>query len=750
MQIVKTALATAVVMALSQSAYAIEAMPSIPDASTVDELVEQTNASASIDSGLTSFDSGKTALVLPKQGQSNGGASASFIQTLNSGSNNGTIWVLAGKVNGENYGKYAGGLEAYNGGEVVNHGTIYVKAGNGLWNLEAAKAMSAGAFADKSSVATNKGKIVVDGAAGMVVTNAGTGKKATLVNDGVITVLNSGFAMSAGKNDVSGVQIINSDTATIFVEGKSAVGLTSSDAKNTKMQNTGEIQATNGAKGVYLKGTNNAAVNTGLIISDETSTSVYLSSKTSSFVNEGTIDAKGTAIYALNGTVTLKDNSQVNGLVDTSKNTTIKFENNSDSLLLKDDVGTLSVDNNSQVIIEQGTDSALTVGTLSVDKASNAQFKLRRIANEGETILSVSTIDGEGKDAVAVGYAGNVSDELLQGADAKLLTSGVSLGGETVESVTVDQGLSGDEMIVYKDGSSETVRAHSLITSAQDVAVASALMWRDQLSSLSDRMGTLRTMPGEVGSWARYTNGRMDGNDIEHDFNTIEVGFDKKINNTVALGASFAYTKGDTDVIAGTADNNTYTGGLYATYMNESNCFFNAMLKIGRIDAEYDLMTSAGAESADYMMTGTIFGIEAGHRWNVQNFYVEPALQVTYSHIRPASYTSSIERQVKYEAMESLIAKVGVTGGMTFAEKGAAFAAVSYNHDFMGDVEGRYTHNSITRTFEDELDDNWGEAKLGASYQVTNGLNAFADVATTFGGDIDQKWRVNIGARYVF
>ena len=297
MQIVKTALATAVVMALSQSAYAIEAMPSIPDASTVDELVEQTNASASIDSGLTSFDSGKTALVLPKQGQSNGGASASFISTLNSGSNNGTIWVLAGKVNGENYGKYAGGLEAYNGGEVVNYGTIYVKAGNGLWNLEAAKAMSAGAFADKSSVATNKGKIVVDGAAGMVVTNAGTGKKATLVNDGVITVLNSGFAMSAGKNDVSGVQIINSDTATIFVEGKSAVGLTSSDAKNTKMQNTGEIQATNGAKGVYLKGTNNAAVNTGLIISDETSTSVYLSSKTSSFVNEGTIDAKGTAIY---------------------------------------------------------------------------------------------------------------------------------------------------------------------------------------------------------------------------------------------------------------------------------------------------------------------------------------------------------------------------------------------------------------------------------------------------------------------
>ena len=68
----------------------------------------------------------------------------------------------------------------------------------------------------------------------------------------------------------------------------------------------------------------------------------------------------------------------------------------------------------------------------------------------------------------------------------------------------------------------------------------------------------------------------------------------------------------------------------------------------------------------------------------------------------------------------------------------------------MGEVEGNFTTDGYTRTFKDELDDNWGEAAIGASYQVSNQLNTFVDVSTGFGGDIDQEWRFNIGARYAF
>ena len=242
--------------------------------------------------------------------------------------------------------------------------------------------------------------------------------------------------------------------------------------------------------------------------------------------------------------------------------------------------------------------------------------------------------------------------------------------------------------------------------------------------------------------------------DRPYGYNTVEVGFDKAISNNVMLGISFDYTKGDTDLDAGTSDNNTYTLGLYGSYFNESGCFLDAMLKVGRIDTDYDLNNGI-SEKGDYMLSGTIVGIETGHRWNIQNYFIEPQVQLTYSYLRPENYNTNL-REVKFDDMKSLIARVGIMGGMKFAEdRGSAYVKASYNHDFLGDIEGNYSGvtaagNAIRVNVDDELDDNWGEVSLGASYQVTDSVNTFVDVGTGFGGDIDQKWRVNLGARYVF
>ena len=151
------------------------------------------------------------------------------------------------------------------------------------------------------------------------------------------------------------------------------------------------------------------------------------------------------------------------------------------------------------------------------------------------------------------------------------------------------------------------------------------------------------------------------------------------------------------------------------------------------------------------MMSGVVLGIETGHRWDIQNFFVEPQIQLTYSYLRPDDFTTSLNRNIKFEDMDSLIARVGVMAGMKFAEeRGAAYVKASYNHDFLGDVEGFYSYEGSTRHFKDEMDDNWGEVSLGATYNVTDSVHTFLDVGTGFGGDIDQKWRVNLGARYVF
>ena len=625
--------------------------------------------------------------------------SASTGEGFNSGSAtfDKKLWIEQVSSDDRAYGLLAGNAQTATNAE---NGLIYVKGTTeGFWKVKAMMAQNGGKI-------VNKGTIVADNAYGMMITNTDGN---TLENHGTIIVLNNGVAMDFAGSSASNVNsgsVIN--TGDLIVQGDG-------DLK--------AIRIAEGAKGVQ-------------------------------FTNEGLISATGSQAKAISVenedvTVTLQKGSQVNGLVDLEMDTALNVTDleSAQTISLNDYAGVVTV-TNSNVTFEQGSDSALQIESVETDKGS-ASFKLNAAGNEANPVLTIGKVEGGSN--VNYGYAASVSDDLQAGkVVASDLLGGIQVDGNSVEKASLEQGYMGDEGYVDKNGFHVT-RTNDLLRSAQDLAITNALMWRSQLTNLTDRMGTLRTTPDAAGVWARYNNGRLDGQGIQHDYNTVELGVDKRIADNVTIGFSFDYTKGDTDLSAGSSDNNTYTVGFYGSYFNESGCFLDTMLKIGRIDADYDFRTSAGKESADYMLTGAIFGIETGHRWNIQNYFIEPQVQLTYSHLRAENYTSSIGRDVKFDDMSSLIGRVGVMAGMQFAEnRGSAYVKASYNHDFLGDVEGNYEFNGSVRQFDDELDDNWGEVSLGASYQVTDSVNTFVDVGTGFGGDIDQKWRVNLGARYVF
>ena len=626
----------------------------------------------------------------------------------------GDTWLVNNSTSNRVYGALV-----RNGADAANEGNIYVQGNTDkYWMTKAVLVEGTGSF-------TNEKLIYVKNGYG-IMAQAGT-EGQTLTNDGTIVVEGLGVP----------INITNKDKTSTSVSGE--------------MTNKGDIflianedTATPGEGNIPLIAVRIAEDGEG------------------KFVNTGNIFADGqVAIYVSDkledkskGNIILEGKSHVEGLVDLNgeSDLTVSKLDSAETIQLADEVNKISVEA-STVTFEQGTDKALNIQTLSASDDSDVDFKLHRVGSAEHKVLTINEVT-EG--SVDVGYTGNVSDDLLGGKVSQgNLFFGVSIANDQPDSVTVDQGLMGDEMVLTKDANgnivSRVTRTNDLLRSAQDLAITNALMWRSQLTNLSDRMGTLRTAPEAAGVWARYYNGRLDGMGIEHDYNTVEIGIDKAITDNVTLGVSFDYTKGDTDVVAGSSDNDTYTLGFYGSYFNDAGCFLDAMFKIGRIDTDYDLRTSAGKEKGDYMLTGTIVGIEAGHRWNIQNYFVEPQVQLTYSHLRAEDYTSSIGRDVSFDAMDSLIARVGVMGGINFAQdKGSAYAKVSYNHDFLGDVEGDYELSGIKRTFDDELDDNWGEASIGASYQVTDSINTFVDAGMSFGGDNDQKWRCIVGARYVF
>lgn len=679
-------------------------------------------------------------LVASGEPMSSGSKAPAFLSTAKGDivTNNGNIWVLADRIPDNKLGQYASGILASGGKKGVNAegAVIYVHSDNNgeETNYEAAKGMVADASTGDATTIINKGTIYVEGGTGMLATSNAKDRKSEITNEGTIHVINSGFGMSLGGNDASGVKMTNKGT--IIASGKNAYGITASDAKDGTVTNEGTIIATDGAIAIS-SGRWNKDVDFSLI---------------------------------------LMGNSHVEGVIELGKGSELTVENlaRAETIVLSSgtpekvnaldgapcegcNVGSVTVKNSNLTIRSSDESQTLKIGLIETVGNGSMTFEFDSVGSKEKPLLDVDT--GGQDDAVKFNYTGTVSDKLASGSvKAEELFNGISLDNNaTPERITTSDGLWGGASVHEKKGNEITSTysgPSSLITSTTDLALMNGLVWRSQLTNLSDRMGTLRTMPQAAGAWARYNNGRLDGRGLEYDYSTIEVGFDAPVSNNFLVGVSFDYTIGDTDLNAGSADNDVYTLGLYGTYYGDNGGFVDLMAKIGRIDNEYNVANSAGSEKGDYMMTGAIVGVEAGHRFDLaHNMFVEPQVQLSYSWLRATDYATNI-RSVDFETIESLVARVGVMGGMKFAEnRGAAYLKASYNHDFLGNVDATMhavNGSNNSAKISDELDDNWAEVSLGVSYSVTDTLNTFLDVGTGFGGDIDQKWRINFGARYAF
>lgn len=679
-------------------------------------------------------------LVASGEPMSSGSKAPAFLSTAKGDivTNNGSIWVLADRIPDNKLGQYASGILASGGKKGVNAegAVIYVHSDNNgeETNYEAAKGMVADASTGDATTIINKGTIYVEGGTGMLATSNAKDRKSKITNEGTIHVINSGFGMSLGGNNASGVEMTNKGT--IIASGKNAYGITASDATDGKVTNEGTIIATDGA----------IAISSGRWDKD------------------------------VEFSLTLKGNSHVEGVIELGKashlivqdlaraETIVLSSGTSEKVNALDgapgegcNVGSVTVKNSNLTIRSSDESQTLKIGLITTEGDSSTTFEFDSVGSKEKPLLEV---DKGGKDAaVKFNYTGTVSDKLASGSvKAEALFDGISLDNSaTPERITTSDGLWGGASVHEKKGNEITSTysgPSSLIISTTDLALMNGLLWRSQLTNLSDRMGTLRTMPQAAGAWARYNNGRLDGRGLEYDYSTIEVGFDAPVSSNFLVGVSFDYTIGDTDLNAGSADNDVYTLGLYGTYYGDNGGFVDLMAKIGRIDNEYNVANSAGSEKGDYMMTGAIVGVEAGHRFDLaHNMFVEPQVQLSYGWLRATDYATNI-RSVDFETIESLVARVGVMGGMKFAEnRGAAYLKASYNHDFLGSVDAAMhavNGSNNSAKISDELDDNWAEVSLGVSYSVTDTLNTFLDVGTGFGGDIDQKWRINFGARYAF
>ena len=648
-------------------------------------------------------------------------------------------------------------LQSSDGKDVTNKGTIYVV---GYKDPDGSKKhyVAEGIGTSGTGNATNEGAIYVDGKDGYLSTLRIKGMATNgteIINNGLIYVRNGGVAMI--DNSTTG----NGDSKKIINKKDIVV-----DGSGFGMYFRKEHAATVANEGTILARGENAY---GIVVDNEKADAG--SSKT--FTNTGNIVAtdNATALLMNDGSHTLKLSgaSHIEGAV--------KIMGTGNSLVVEN----LDSENETLDLVGTGfnsvslTDSTIGLGgegELSVTTVSTENASKLRLA--GSRSISIETLTGDDLTIEADHFAGEgqtiaITNNNLTGSTTVEFTAAAvdELTTEEVEQKLKEQqeALNSDNSTLSGYGTNFTTSVDSegnvtttgsdITQSTMDMAAMTLVAWRNETTTLNDRMSTLRSSPAQYGAWVRWNGGeyQYDKRNLSNKFNTIEVGGDIDVGNNWIVGASLSYTKGEGDFQQGESDSDAYAGALYALWTHQSGSFVDMVMKTGRIETDYDFFNQKGGayDAAKIEQTGFIMGVETGHRFNFTDmFYVEPQIQLTYSRLSGVDETTA-HRTVDLEASDSLIGRVGVMAGINCPNNmGSAYVRVSGLRDFRGDIDGTFSANGHEYAVTHELDDNWFEFALGGSFKFADNFYGFADVQKSTGGDIDLDWRANVGVRAYF
>lgn len=647
--------------------------------------------------------------------------------------NEGEIWVTT-TVDSDFYGS---ALNVYDGHTGINDGIIYVDSRKTGSNVERQKGMIVSKSTNgTSSKIINNGTIIARNGSGM---SLATGKgSAEILNNGTIQVESAGYGITLGGDDASDATVVNKGT--IHVKDN-AVGMSTSDAIKGTFTNAGTIKAEgDSAKAIVLGSGWDGIISGVFTLNLEKGSQI-----------DGTVQ--------INGKDTTLNANEVNDSFKLSASKITKTTLIASQLGVEGDgkttIGTLTMDDDS--VLNVLGDRKLTVGSLDGDNI--ASFTFDHFGTDGNKVLDIenNTLKSTHVEFTADAVDGHTADEVVG-----LMKDSVDLGTMTADKATSHIEGNGTnfevDLIQNTDGSFTTnVTGSDITKQTADLAALSLVAWRNETTTITDRMASLRTNPQTYGAWVRWNGGeyKYDDRDLSNEFNTIEVGGDIKVAPNWVLGASFAYTKGDGDFMQGETESDAYSGALYALWTHEQGSFVDMVMKAGRISTDFDFYNLHGgaADNGTLDQTGFILSVETGHRFALpMNTFVEPQIQLQYSRLSSVDETTA-ERRVKLDSSNSLIGRVGVMAGIECPnDRGTLWLKASALRDFKGDVDGKAAMADGTSPFEihQELDQSWGELALGADFKVTDNVYTFADVQKSFGGDIELDWRANVGAKFVW
>lgn len=332
-----------------------------------------------------------------------------------------------------------------------------------------------------------------------------------------------------------------------------------------------------------------------------------------------------------------------------------------------------------------------------------------------------------------------------------------NLGGK----VTVKEGLitpeaSGDLMFDgNKQGYVTNITGGDRVTKTMDamknLAATAIVAWRQEDSTLSQRLGELRESDGGQGIWVRMSRGEFEyDGEYKNQYNFFQMGYDWAAGSW-HYGAAVSHNDGQTTYTHGDGENRSTSLSLYGTWLGDKGHYADIVLKQGRLSNDFDIYTEAGHTSGDYDAWGTSLSGEYGMKVNFDGgWYVTPQAQFTLMRIGGEDYTTNNGIKVNQDSLESAIGRVGFEVGKRISDSGSIYAKASLLHDFAGSADTYLSHNGLTNSYHQDIGDTWCEAGIGFNYKTSENSYVYADVVKTFGGDVETPWQWNAGMRWTF
>lgn len=351
------------------------------------------------------------------------------------------------------------------------------------------------------------------------------------------------------------------------------------------------------------------------------------------------------------------------------------------------------------------------------------------------------------------------TEESLNAIAQKLTYEGTygNLGGK----VTVKEGLitpeaSADLMF---DGNSQgyvtNITGGDRVTKTMDamknLAATAIVAWRQEDSTLSQRLGELRESDGGQGIWVRMSRGEFEyDGEYKNQYNFFQMGYDWAAGSW-HYGAAVSHNDGQTTYAQGDGENRSTSLSLYGTWLGDKGHYADIVLKQGRLSNDFDIYTEAGHTSGDYDAWGTSLSGEYGMKVDLDGgWYVTPQAQLTLMRIGGEDYTTNNGIKVNQDSLESAVGRIGFEVGKRISDSGSIYAKASLLHDFAGSADTYLSLNGLTNSYHQDIGDTWCEAGIGFNYKTSENSYVYADVVKTFGGDVETPWQWNAGMRWTF